>query len=155
MKADYGKWVSTKLILVPGALSLVFAALAILVPVLSVLAVLSFLCFLYFAYARFMFSPAGGNLQVRMQDLVLDRVAGWDGTGKALDVGCGNGPLAIQIAERDRQAKVVEIDDWGAEWEYSKEVCDRNATIERIADRVTFERASHSSFPRPSDCRSC
>ena len=90
-KAEYGNWVSTKLVIVPGVLSLLFGGLTFLLPVLGVVAVIFFLCFLYFAFARYLFSPRGGNIQTRVQDLVLDHIVGWDGTGKVLDVGCGNG----------------------------------------------------------------
>jgi SAM-dependent methyltransferase len=146
-KADYGNWVSTKLVFVPGVLSLLFGGLSFLLPVLGVVAVIFFLCFLYFVYARYLFSPRGGNIQARIQDLVLDHMMGWDGIGKVLDIGCGNGPLTIQIAKRYPQAEAIGIDYWGTAWEYSKGVSDRNAAIEGVAERVTFERASASSLP--------
>jgi ubiquinone/menaquinone biosynthesis C-methylase UbiE len=93
------------------------------------------------------FSPRGGDIQARLQDLVLDRIAGWGGAGKGLDIGCGNGPLTIQIAMRYPRAEVVGIDYWGKAWEYSKRICDRNAEIEGVAQRVAFERARASSLP--------
>jgi SAM-dependent methyltransferase len=146
-KTDYGNWVSAKFVLVPGVLGLLFAALSFLLPVLIVVAAVFFLCALYFAYARYLFSPGGGNVQARVQSLVLDRMAGWAGAGEVLDIGCGNGPLTIQIAKRYPQAEVTGIDYWGTAWEYSKSVCDRNAKIEGVAERVAFERASASSLP--------
>jgi SAM-dependent methyltransferase len=146
-KAAYGNWVSTKFVFVPGALGLVFGGLAFLLPGLGVVAAILMLCSLYFAYARYRFSPGGGDIQTRVQDLVLDRMADWDGRGKVLDIGCGNGPLTIQIAKRFPQAEVLGIDYWGKAWAYSKGVCDRNAEIEGVAERVSFERASASSLP--------
>lgn len=146
-KADYGSWVPSRLILVPGVLSLLFGGLAFLLPVLAVVAVFFFLCFLYFAYARYLFSPRGGNIQVKVQELVLDHMIGWDGIGRVLDIGCGNGALTIQVTKRYPQAEAIGIDYWGAAWEYSRGVCDRNAAIEGVAERVTFERASASSLP--------
>jgi SAM-dependent methyltransferase len=143
----YGNWVSTKLVLVPGVLGLLFGGLALLVPVLAAFAAIFLLCSLYFAYARYLFSTRGGDIQARIQDLVLDRMADWDGVGKVLDIGCGNGPLTIQIATRYPQAEATGIDYWGQAWEYSKGVCDRNAEIEGVAERVVFERASASSLP--------
>jgi SAM-dependent methyltransferase len=86
-------------------------------------------------------------MQVRIQGLVLDRMTGWDGKGKVLDIGCGNGPLTIQITKRYPQAEAIGIDYWGKAWEYSKGVCDRNAEIEGVAERVAFERASAASLP--------
>ena len=146
-KAEYGNWVSTKFIFVPGVLGLLFGGLAFLCPVLGVVAGIFLLCSLYFAYARYLFSPRGGDMQVRIQGLVLEHMTGWDGKGKVLDIGCGNGPLTIQIAKRYPQAEAIGIDYWGKAWEYSKGVCDRNAEIEGVAERVAFERASAASLP--------
>ncbi len=108
--------------------------------------VLFFLPFVYFAYARYRFSPRGGNIQAKIQGLLIDYLD-WDGQGKALDIGCGNGPLTIQIAKRYPQAEAIGIDYWGTAWEYSKSVCDRNAEIEGVAGQVVFERASASALP--------
>ena len=118
-----------------------------MLPVLGVVAVIFFACSLYFAYARYLFSPRGGNIQTKVQDLVLDHVMDWDGIGKVLDIGCGNGPLTIRIAKKYPQAKAIGIDYWGTAWEYSKGVCERNAEIEGVAKRVTFERANAVSLP--------
>jgi len=146
-KADYGNWVSAKFIFVPGVLSLLFGGLAFLLPVLAVVAVIFFLCFLYFAYSRYLFSPRGGNIQAKIQELVLDHMMDWDGIGRVLDIGCGNGPLTIQMAKRYSQAEAIGIDYWGKAWEYSKGVCDRNAAIAGVVERVTFEMASACSLP--------
>jgi ubiquinone/menaquinone biosynthesis C-methylase UbiE len=32
-------------------------------------------------------------------------------------------------------------------WDYSKSICERNAASERVADRVTFQKASASALP--------
>jgi SAM-dependent methyltransferase len=146
-RPKYGNWVSTKFVLVPGLLGLLFGSLAFLVPILASVAAIFLLCSLYFAYARYLFSTRGGHVQAKIQDLVLDRLAHWDGIGKVLDIGCGNGPLTIQIAGRYPKAEATGIDYWGPAWEYSKGVCDRNAEIEGVAARVAFERASASSLP--------
>ncbi|MFH1091271.1 MAG: methyltransferase domain-containing protein [Pseudomonadota bacterium] len=102
--------------------------------------------FFYLAYARYRFSPQGGDIQSRIRDLLLARLD-WDGEGRALDIGCGNGPLAIKLAERHPQARVTGIDYWGGAWEYSQSVGERNAKIVGVADRVTFQRASASALP--------
>jgi len=146
-KAGYGNWVSTRLVVVPAVLCLIFTALAFLLPALGLVAGLFFLCALYFAYARYMFAPNGGNIQAKVLDLVLDCLEGWDGKGKVLDIGCGNGPLTIRTAKEHPQAEIVGIDYWGTAWEYSQGVCSRNAEIEGVAGRVTFQRASASSLP--------
>jgi trans-aconitate methyltransferase len=73
---------------------------------------ISFSFFVYFAYARYKFSPAGGNLQAGIQGLVLDALE-WDGKGKTVDIGCGNGGLTIRLAQKYPSAEVTGIDYWG------------------------------------------
>jgi len=36
---------------------------------------------------------------------------------------------------------------WGKRWEYSKNTCERNAEIEGVNKRVTFQKASATSLP--------
>jgi ubiquinone/menaquinone biosynthesis C-methylase UbiE len=98
-------------------------------------------------YARHVFSSRGKGIQAKVHGLVLDRIMDWDRTGKVLDIGCGNGPLTIQIAKKYPQARVHGIDYWGKAWEYSKRACERNAEIEKVAERVTFEKANAASLP--------
>lgn len=50
-------------------------------------------------------------------------------TGKVLDIGSGNGVLAVELAQQNSQAEVMGIDYWGKDWEYSKEVCENNAKL--------------------------
>ena len=45
---------------------------------LSVIAIIFFLIALYFGYARCAFSEGGGRIQSEVQDLLLDRMAGWE-----------------------------------------------------------------------------
>ena len=96
-EAVYGNWVSSKFVFVPGVLGLLFVGLSLLLPVLGILAVIFLLCALYFAYARYLFSDGGGDIQTKIQDLVLDHISGWDGVGKVLDIGCGTGMPGIRV----------------------------------------------------------
>jgi SAM-dependent methyltransferase len=148
---DYSNWVSKRLIYGPGLISLVFFGLsAVFLP--SIIPAVVFLLIAgYFAYARFCFSPAGGNVQAQIQDMVLAHLD-WNGRGTALDIGCGNAPLTIKLAKQSPEAQVTGIDYWGAEWEYSKGVCERNAQVEGVAGRVSFQKASASALPFEDDC---
>ena len=85
-------------------------------------------------------------MQAQIQELVLARLD-WGGEGRTLDIGCGNGPLAIKMAKEFPKARVVGIDYWGGMWEYSKSVCERNAELDGVADRVEFRKASASALP--------
>jgi SAM-dependent methyltransferase len=143
---NYGNWVSTSLIYMPGIVGLIFMGLAILFPLLIVIAILFLFVSLYFVYARYLFSPQGGNVQDQVRGLVLSNLD-WSGEGRILDIGCGSGSLTIRLAKKYKATQVVGIDYWGEQWEYSKKVCEKNAEIEGVAERVTFQKASASSLP--------
>jgi len=145
-RPDYGNWVSTKLTYGSAAMSIPFFVLSFLFPLLIVGAILFLLSFVYFVYARHKFSERGGNLQSRVRNLVIEHL-NWDGEGNALDIGCGNAPLAIELAKQYSKAHVTGIDYWGGRWEYSKAVCEKNAEIEGVAGRVTFQKASAAALP--------
>ena len=143
---DYGNWVSKRLLCVCGLMGALLLALSFLFPISAIGAAFFLISFIYFLYARFKFSPRGGNVQTRLRDLVLDHLD-WDGDGTALDIGCGNAPLAIKLAQQYTQARVTGIDCWGAEWDYSQEACQRNARAAGVADRTTFQKASAAALP--------
>jgi SAM-dependent methyltransferase len=146
MEPAYGNWVSLKLLFVLGAASILLLGLTFLFLISIVGVILFILAFVYFAYARYKFSPRGGNVQAQIQELVLEYID-WDGEGQALDIGCGNAPLTIRMAKKFPNAHVTGIDYWGGMWEYSKSVCERNARIAGVADRVNFQKASASALP--------
>jgi len=145
-KPEYGNWVSKRLIYLSGFVGFVFLGLSLMFWVLVIPAVVFLLVSIYFLYARYKFSPQGGNLQDRIWKLVLANLD-WNGEGKALDIGCGNGALTIKLAQKHRKAHVTGIDYWGKNWEYSKNTCERNAEIEGVSERVTFQKYSAVSLP--------
>lgn len=145
-KPNYGNWVSARLVHIPGIVSLIFWGLAIIFPFLVVIAVLFLIISLYFAYARYLFSPQGGNIQDRVRGLVPSNLE-WDGAGQILDIGCGSGSLTIELAKKYQGTQIIGIDYWGKQWEYSKKLCEKNAEIEGVAERVTFQKASAAALP--------
>jgi SAM-dependent methyltransferase len=145
-KPDYSNWASAKFIYVMAAITILFLLLSFLLPVLAVLVLLFFLITAYFAYARYRLSPAGGDSQTKIQNLLLAHLD-WDGRGKALDIGCGNAPVTIKLAQKYPAAQVIGLDYWGGMWEFSKSVCERNAAIEGVASRTSFQKASASALP--------
>ena len=92
------------------------------------------------------FSPGGGNLQAKIRDLALKQLV-WDGDGRLLDIGCGNGALTIEAAKNYPQTHIVGIDYWGGQWEYSKESCEKNAQIAGVLERTFFQKASAAKLP--------
>jgi SAM-dependent methyltransferase len=145
-KPNYSNWVSPKFIYVPGVIGLLFLGLSFVFLPLIVVAVFFLLIGAYFAYARNRFSTAGGNVQAKVQELVLAHLD-WNGNGKALDIGCGNAPLTVALAHKYPDARITGIDYWGAKWAYSKSICERNAQIEGVAARLVFQKASASALP--------
>ncbi len=145
-KPDYGNWVSPKFIYGPAALGILFLALSIFFRPSLILAAIFLLISAYFAYARYLFSSGGGSVQDQIWDLVPAHLD-WNGAGRALDVGCGNGALTIRLACKHPAAQLVGIDYWGSNWAYSQGVCRHNADLEGVGSRVTFQKASASALP--------
>jgi SAM-dependent methyltransferase len=143
---EYGNWVPPRFVYIPGLVGLLFLGLSYAFLPLVGVAAFCFVVSAYLAYARYRFSPAGGDLQAEIREGVLSHLD-WDGKGKALDVGCGNGALVTRLAQKYPEAKVTGIDCWGTMWEYSKRVCERNARMEGVAQQVIFQNASGSALP--------
>jgi len=143
---NYGNWVSKRIIYLFGGLGVILLALALLLWFLAIPAIFLFAVAAYFAYARYLFSPKGRNVQNQIWDNVISNLD-WNGEGKALDIGCGNGALSIGLARKFAAAKVTGIDFWGERWEYSKAACELNAKAEGVGSRIEFQKASASKLP--------
>jgi ubiquinone/menaquinone biosynthesis C-methylase UbiE len=89
-------------------------------------------------------------MQERIWASLLSHIE-WDGRGRALDIGCGSGALSIKLAHRYPECAVTGIDQWGGHWEYSMSLCERNAAIEGVGSRLTFQQATASSLPFPDN----
>jgi SAM-dependent methyltransferase len=146
----YGNWVSARLLFVFGIPMLLLVALSFFSVLLIVPAVILAACFVYFAYARYEFWSKGADIQSKVQELVLKNLQ-WDGTGRVLDIGCGDGALAIATAKAYPAAEAVGIDYWGGNWQYTKALCEDNARLESVETRVTFRQASASALPFESE----
>jgi ubiquinone/menaquinone biosynthesis C-methylase UbiE len=153
-KLQYGNWIRKKVLWMLGLISLALGILAVL-PVPAVVRIASGLMsaatlvsFLYPLFSYYFFSPKGGNLQKKFYDLILDHLENHD-PGKMLDIGTGNGILVIIAALRYRDTEITGVDFWGKDWEYSKSVCERNAQIARVADRVHYQKEDAASLNFP------
>ena len=145
MQLDYGNWVRKKILLILGLCALGMGAL-IFIPlglayriVVITLFVIVFVSFLFPLYAYIMFSQNGGKLQEKIYNLAIQHL-GKDLQGKFIDIGSGNGVLAISLAQQHQNIEVTGVDYWGADWEYSKSICEKNARIVKVESRVHFQK---------------
>jgi ubiquinone/menaquinone biosynthesis C-methylase UbiE len=151
-KSNYGNWVPGRMITVLLILFCIFCILSVLINIgiirgiLIAVSVIFGTLFVYLVYAYWLFGKNDAELQKQLCNALLDRLD-WDGRGKALDIGTGSGRVAIHLAKKYSSAHCVGIDYWGNPWTYSRDICDRNATIEGVADRVSFQRASAVKLP--------
>jgi SAM-dependent methyltransferase len=142
---DYGNWIRKKNLLVLGLCTLGIGAL-IFIPLgplyrlaVTILFVIVLVSFVFPLYAYMMFSQKGGRLQEKLYNLIIQSL-GKDLKGRILDIGSGNGVLAVKLAQQHGEVEVVGVDYWGKDWEYSKRVCDKNAHAAKVENRVHFQK---------------
>jgi SAM-dependent methyltransferase len=142
---EYGNWIRKKNLLILGFCALGLGALSFLPLgslyrlIVTILFVILLVSLLFPLYAYIMFSQNGGRLQEKFYNLILQKL-GKDVNGKILDIGSGNGVLAVKLALQHNEIEVVGMDYWGTDWEYSKSVCDKNAAVANVQDRVQFQK---------------
>jgi ubiquinone/menaquinone biosynthesis C-methylase UbiE len=153
---EYGNWIRKKNLFILGAFTLGMGMLTIIPTgsffhiVLVILFFIALISFLFPLYAYVMFSQNGGRLQEKVYNLIIQSL-GTDVKGKILDIGSGNGVLAVKIAQRHENAEVTGIDYWGKDWEYSKSVCEKNAQIAKVESRVYFQKGDAAALGFASD----
>jgi SAM-dependent methyltransferase len=151
-KPDYGNWVPQKVLLFFLSASIVsyvvtlFLNIRLLVGILKTASLLFLGFFIYLEYTYWLLEKEDKRMQRQFWDVLIDLLK-WDGRGKALDIGTGSGPVAILLAQKYPVSFVKGIDYWGEPWTYSRQKCERNAEIEGVSSRVSFERASAVDLP--------
>lgn len=151
-KPDYGNWMPRRMALTSLAIFCVSCILAVFIDIgvvriiLIIVAVLTGAFTVYTGYAYWLFQKGEDEIQKKICNVLLDKIM-WDGNGKGLDIGTGSGRVAIALAGRFPSANVVGVDLWGNPWTYSRDICDRNAAIEGVADRVSFQRGGAEKLP--------
>ena len=91
----------------------------------------------WMAWVRKQYAFGGGGMMDKVHQVILGKLD-FNGKGNVLEVGCGSGPLSVRCAKTWPNANVTGIDYWGAVWDYNKELCDRNATLEGVGNRCQF-----------------
>lgn len=155
-KAKYQTWIRMNKLLI-FLLSSFLLLLLTLLPVNLYLRIFSGLLALPFIYITFIlsysyyqFASFGGNYQSNIHHIIVASL-NWGGEGKLLDIGTGSGSLIIKLAKAFPKSSFTGIDYWGKDWEYSKELCRKNAEIEGVSDRIEFLKASAAKLPFKDD----
>ena len=64
---------------------------------------------------------------------------------------CGSGALAIRAALTWPKAKVIGVDYWGAVYNYSKMLCEKNAASEGVASHCVFQHGDAKQLDFPDE----
>jgi ubiquinone/menaquinone biosynthesis C-methylase UbiE len=151
MQLNYGNWIRKRNLRILGFSVLGLGALAFLPfgtfyqVVMALLGIVVFISFLIPLYAYVMFSQNGGKFQEKLYNLAIQHL-GSDLKGRLLDIGSGNGVLAVTLARQHANIEVTGVDYWGEDWEYSKSVCEQNARIAKVDPRVSFQKGDAAAL---------
>ena len=158
---DYGSWMSNPVFYIIGgitALAVVLAILSFSVIHITALGVLFSVAaaalaalLVWITWIRRQYAFGGGGIMEQVHRVVLSHLD-YDGQGSLLEVGCGSGALSIRAALTWPESKVTGMDYWGAVYNYSKALCEKNAASEGVASRCVFRHgdANHLDFPDES-----
>ena len=157
---DYGSWMSNPVFYIIGgitALAVVLAALSFSVFHITVLGVLFSVVaaalvtlLVWITWIRRQYAFGGGGIMEQVHRVVLSHLD-YDGQGSLLEVGCGSGALAIRAALTWPKAKVIGVDYWGAVYNYSKAICEKNAASEGVASRCVFQHGDAKQLDFPDE----
>jgi SAM-dependent methyltransferase len=151
-KPNCGNWIRLRAIIAFLGVGLALAGASLLpMPLLPRILLVVLAAFplgmgLYLLYVYGQFASWGGGFQEKLWNLLLDHLVS-EGQGRALDIGTGNGALAVRLAKRYPALYVVAVDYWGGSWEYARSNCERNARLEGVDMRIVFHKASAASLP--------
>ena len=153
---NYGNWIRKKNLLILGLCALgvgilMFIPLGFFYRIsMLILFAIMLVSFLFPLYAYIMFSQKGGKLQEKFYDLIIKSL-GKNVKGRIIDIGSGNGVLAAKLAQQYENIEIVGIDYWGKDWEYSKSVCEKNAQIAKVENRVHFQKGDAAKLDFAND----
>ena len=158
---DYGSWMSNPVFYITGGITVLAVVLAVLsffvfhitVPGVLFLIVAAALAALlvWITWIRRQYAFGGGGIMEQVHRVVLSHLD-YDGRGSLLEVGCGSGALSIRAALTWPEARVTGMDYWGAVYNYSKALCEKNAASEGVISHCVFQHgdARHLDFPDES-----
>jgi len=74
----------------------------------------------------------------------------WDGKGKVLDIGTGNGQTAVMVASQYPEAQVIGVDTWTKIWKafgQTKASAEENAKLVKVDSRCIFQHGNALDLP--------
>ena len=74
----------------------------------------------------------------------------WDGKGKVLDIGTGNGQMAVLVASQYPEAQVTGVDTWTKMWKafgQTKAGAEKNAELAKVGNRCIFQYGNALDLP--------
>ena len=159
-KANYGNWVPEKALYMLFGAAVVLGAIAVIVQVVlskpvitaaaGVLCVLALIMAVYMLICHETFAFGKGNMMAGVHEHLVEHLD-WNGEGRLLDIGCGAAALTVRCAKAFPKAQITAMDYWGAEWNYAKEQCEKNAQIEGVADRTSFQKGDAAKLDFPNE----
>lgn len=159
-KANYGNWVPEKALYMLFGAAVVLGTIAVIVQVVlskpvitaavGVLCVLALIMAVYMLICHETFAFGKGNMMAGVHEHLVEHLD-WNGEGRLLDIGCGAAALTVRCAKAFPKAQITAMDYWGAEWNYAKEQCERNAQIEGVADRISFQKGDAAKLDFPDE----
>lgn len=159
-KANYGNWVPEKALYMLFGAAVLLGVIAVLAqtvldkPVVTavsgVLCVVALIMAVYMLICHETFAFGKGNMMAGVHEHLVEHLD-WNGEGRLLDIGCGAAALTVRCAKAFPKAQITAMDYWGAEWNYAKEQCEKNAQIEGVADRTSFQKGDAAKLDFPDE----
>ena len=157
---DYGSWMSNSVFYFFGGMALIALVLTVLsftvfhITALGIVfaAVTVILVALlgWMAWIRRQYAFGKGGMMEKVHQTILSSLD-FDGNGSLLEVGCGSGALAVRAALTWPKAKITGLDYWGAMYNYSKALCERNAASEGVASQCAFVHGDANQLDFPDE----
>ena len=159
-KANYGNWVPEKALYMLFGAAAILGVLAVVAQIMlgkpvitavaGVLCIVAFIMAIYMLICHETFAFGKGNMMAGVHEHLVKHLE-WNGEGSLLDIGCGAAALTVRCAKTFPEAQITAMDYWGVEWNYAKEQCERNAKIEGVADRITFQKGDAAKLDFPDE----
>ncbi len=157
---NYGNWMSSPVFYAVISLIVIVAVLIILsltifhivalCVLFSLITAVLILILIWISWVRKQYAFGGGGIMEQVHRTMLSHMD-YDGKGRLLEVGCGSGALSIRSALTWPETEVTGIDRWGAVYNYSKDLCEKNAASEGTSHRCVFRQGDASQLDFPDE----